>query len=126
MTAYEHKVQLTGLSGVSWRQRLRRFYDPVSRPGDGAVIATVGGLFSLLGRKWRVLLAFAFTGLVLGFVISWMFVPRYIAEMILVPNVEEQLGSLANISSNLGSLSSLVSGGGLMKPENVTPFQRFR
>ena len=105
---------------------LGRLYNPAP-PADGTVVvATLGGMFSLLGKKWRTLMAFALTGLVLGFVISSLMQRKYVAVMQVVPNVEEQFGNISGLSSSLGGLGSLVSGGGLAKPENVTPFQRFR
>lgn len=112
--------------GPSMFSRLGRFYSPFVRPEDGVVVATIGGMFGLLGRKWRVLVTLAVTGAFLGFVAAWLLPPKYVAVMTLIPNVEEQYGSLASVSGSLGSLGSLVSGGGLTKPENVTPFQRFR
>ena len=113
-------------SMASWFVPLALLYNPAP-PADGSVVvATIGGVFSLLGKKWRTLLAFSVTGLILGFAIASLMPRKYVAVMKIVPNVEQEFGNISALPGNLGSLGSLVSGAGLTKPENVTPFQRFR
>ena len=113
------------LKSGRWLALARYLYSPMP-PADGSVvIATLGGMFSLLAWKWRALLTFAVTGMLVGFIIASLMPRKYVAVMKLIPNVEEQFGNISGLSGSLGSLGSLVSGGGLSKPENVTPFQRF-
>ena len=112
-------------SSDGWLAPLGRLYNP-KPPADGTVVvATLGGMFSLLGKKWRTLILFAATGMLIGFVIASLMPRKYVAVMEMVPNVEEQFGNISGLSGSLGSLGSLVSGGALSKPENVSPFQRF-
>lgn len=88
------------------------------------VSPSLAGIFTLLWyKRWPVILATVVCAII-GFVAAIVQPAKYVATMVVIPNVENQL-NMGSSSGMMGGLSSLVSGSPLQKPERVTPFQQF-
>lgn len=104
-------------------QAIRRsWYDAIWRSSE--VEPTFAAVFGHLGRHWRKILATALFSALVGLVAAWTQAPRYVAAMVVIPNIDDKAGLERVLNPGSNSLSNLLSTP-FGKSERVTPFQQF-